>query len=680
VIARVLPVLLVAGPLASGEPAAIEETAVYGVDVEFAGNRAVPDRRLKDSLAGILVDMRRNGVSAGIVDDAVYELERRYASLGFRRASVVPAWKNEKGAFKVRFRIEEGPRSFLKDVVIEGNRAIGAAELKACFPWLRVGWVPGFRRAVFTENALSDGESAMTTLYQLDGYYQVRAFHEVIEDGPEAVRVFIGVIEGPKIVMDVPPLFLGSLSFPEEELLAALDLHLPTPFVPRLPLVLKGKLIDFYRNRGHRFVDIDVERRIEPDVGEAFLTFRIREGPLTTIGGVVLRGNEHTEDWVIRQRVHLRPGDLYKEEKVRRSAGSLIAAGLFSSVHMETVPLEGREDKVDLVVTVNESPRFRFTLLGGYGSYEMLRGSLVFEDTNLFGIGHKVRLEGKGSFRGEGASGEYTNPFFFHENLAQTIRGSYDRRQHPSFTERSYGGDTGLTYRPARSLTTRLFYRLKESQARDVSASIPENLRENVFISSVLGSILLDRRNNFVDPDRGMTGRVTMEYAGGPLGSELEFVRPTGLASWVLSLTKGVRLVTAARAGSIVRLESTRTIPIQERFFNGGEDTIRSFLEDKAGPSIDGEPIGGEAFTVYNAEVRFPLFLLENLQGAAFFDAGTLNERVQDIGRGRYFLGVGGGARYVTPVGPFRLDLAVNPDRQDGEDLLTLHFALGYPF
>lgn len=679
-IARALPILLIAGPLASAEPAAIEEKPVYTVDVEFEGNGAVPDRRLRDALAGILVDMRRNGLGEGIVDDAVYELERHYASLGFRKAAVKAAWTGEKNAYKIRFRIEEGPRSYLEDVVIEGNRSIDTAQLKACFPWLRAGWLPGFRRTVFTEKALSDGESAIATLYQLDGFYYVRTLHEVVEDGPEAVRVIIGVVEGPKIELQQPPLFLGALSFPEEELLKALSLRLPTPFVPRLPLVLKGKLIDFYRDRGYRFVEIEADQGIDRESGEVFLTFRIREGPPTTIEGILLHGNKHTADWVLMQRVHLRPGDLYKEENVRKTAHSLIAAGLFSSVHVETVPVKDKEGQVDVDVTVNESPRFRLTFLAGYGSWEMLRGSIVFEDTNLLGIGHKLRFEGKGSFRGEGVSGEYTNPFFFHEDLAQTIRGSYERREHPSFTEKNYGGDTGWTYRPARSLTTRLFYRMKESEATDVSSAIPEELRQDVFISSILGSVLLDRRNNFVDPDRGITGRVTLEYGGEPLGSQLDFVRPTGLASWVVSLTKGVRLVAAARAGTIVPLARTETIPIQERFFNGGEDTIRSFLQDKAGPKIDGEPIGGEAFTVYNAELRFPLFVIENLQGAAFFDAGTLNELAEDIGKGRYYMGVGGGVRFVTPVGPFRLDVAFNPDRHDGEDLVTLHFSLGYPF
>jgi outer membrane protein insertion porin family len=476
------------------------------------------------------------------------------------------------------------------------------------------------------------------------------------------------------------PVLEGARSFSEAEVLSALDLALDSPYVPRLPLVLKGKLIDFYRKRGYRFVEVEVGRRLDQEKGEVFLTLKVKEGPLVHIKEVRLHGNEKTWDWVLRQRIKLRAGDLYNEERVRESYRSLLRSGLFSQVSMETKELEGQPGEVDLDVSVSEKARYRTSFLLGYGTYELLRGKVVLEDTNLLGTGRRLRLEGRGSFRGERFSSEYTNPFFFAEPLSHQAQGFFDRRENPSFVQRQYGAETGVSYRLRDSVQSSLFYRLKQSDAVNVDNDVPPELINNVLLSSVAVSTVGDFRNSFVDPDRGSTHRLTVEYSGNALGSELDFLRYVAFTSWVFPLSHGCRWVLAGRVGAIQRLASTEAIPIQERFFLGGEYTLRSFREAKAGPKVNGEPIGGEAFTSYNVELRFPLLLLRDLHGALFGDIGSLTERVEDVGGGRYFFGVGVGLRYNTPVGPFRFDLAFNPDRKEGEDLFVLNFGLGYPF
>src|SRR6185503_7143091 len=115
-------------------------------------------------------------------------------------------------------------------------------------------------------------------------------------------------------------------------------------------------------------------------------------------------------------------------------------------------------------------------------------------------------------------------------------------------------------------------------------------------------------------------------------------------------------------------------------FFNGGENTVRSFKEDELLPAgTTGDPQGGETATTLNLELR--RMITDNLAGALFFDYGNLTEVVQD-----YFdfpgfrSGVGVGLRYALPIGPVRLDFGVNPDPKDGEDEAVLHFSVGFPF
>jgi outer membrane protein insertion porin family len=349
-------------------------------------------------------------------------------------------------------------------------------------------------------------------------------------------------------------------------------------------------------------------------------------------------------------------------------------------VNIEDRPAEGAEDQVNLDVSVSEKARYNVAVFAGYGSYELLRGKVSVEDGNLFGTGHRAQVEGHGSFRGEGASLEYLNPFVFDDRISHHANGFFDRREHPSFRDRQYGGETGLGYRLTENVRTTALYRLKESEPLEVDPDIPPELVSDVFLSTIGSSTVMDWRNNIVDPDRGSTHHLMIEYSGGALGSELDFLRVTAFTSWILPLFGEFRLVAAARAGVTKRLADTDVIPIQERFFNGGEYTIRSFLQDEAGPKVDGEPIGGEAFTALNLELRFPLGILEGLRGAVFGDTGTLTEEVEEFAGGRYYFGVGTGVRYNTPFGPLRVDVAFNPDRAKGEDLVVVHFGLGYPF
>ena len=143
-------------------------------------------------------------------------------------------------------------------------------------------------------------------------------------------------------------------------------------------------------------------------------------------------------------------------------------------------------------------------------------------------------------------------------------------------------------------------------------------------------------------------------------------------------------LAFGARVGIIHSLtgggsDEATAIPIDERFFNGGADTVRSFGERDLGPHDNhGHPVGGEFFTVFNVEYTFPI--LGELQGAIFTDAGNLLPTSEDIGLNDMRYAIGAGLRYKLPVGPIRLDYGVNPDPRPFEDFGAFHFSFGFAF
>ena len=172
-----------------------------------------------------------------------------------------------------------------------------------------------------------------------------------------------------------------------------------------------------------------------------------------------------------------------------------------------------------------------------------------------------------------------------------------------------------------------------------------------------------------------------MDAASGILASEIEFLRATARVSYYFPVTKRTNLAVGARGGIIAPMGKTRssTLPIDERFFNGGASSVRSFVERELGPKDRlGVPIGGEAFTVFNLEYTFPI--LGDLKGALFADAGNVRSKAADFGFGDMRYAVGGGLRYNLPFGPVRLDYGLNPSPRSDEDRGALHFSIGVAF
>ena len=182
-----------------------------------------------------------------------------------------------------------------------------------------------------------------------------------------------------------------------------------------------------------------------------------------------------------------------------------------------------------------------------------------------------------------------------------------------------------------------------------------------------------DYRDNPIAPTRGWIFSTAIDV--GTIDGQRAFTRSVGRFSYYRPIGK-MQLALGARAGIIEPVDEG--IPIDIRFFNGGATTVRSFAERELGPKDDdGHPLGGEFFTVFNAELTFPI--AGGLQGAVFADAGNLRGHTEfGVGDMRYALGIG--LRYALPVGPLRLDYGINPDRRADEDFGAFHFSFGMAF
>jgi outer membrane protein insertion porin family len=251
-------------------------------------------------------------------------------------------------------------------------------------------------------------------------------------------------------------------------------------------------------------------------------------------------------------------------------------------------------------------------------------------------------------------------PYSFGFDLYQT---SHRRRTDIgwAYNERRIGGDLKLGKELTDYLRGDLGYRLEEVRLEGISDTASADLRAEEgsnLISSMDLQLTQDTRDNIYNPSRGYVLGGTIADAGGIFGGDKDYVKGTGFLGWYHTFFGKLVLELSGRIGLGGAYGKSDEVPIYERFFAGGANTIRGYRERAVGPRDPGsdDPIGGEAIVIGNAEVTFPI-IERMIKGAVFYDIGNAWRRAEDfmVGGG-YRYGAGVGVRVKTPVGPVKLD------------------------
>ncbi|HET9800222.1 MAG TPA: BamA/TamA family outer membrane protein, partial [Chthoniobacterales bacterium] len=343
----------------------------------------------------------------------------------------------------------------------------------------------------------------------------------------------------------------------------------------------------------------------------------------------------------------------------------------------------------------------------GYGTFE---GGIVgaqFRERNLFGYGRPITLSAEVSQRSYKGEFVYEDPFLFDTEIYFRNRAAAFTFAYDGYTKFEIGDRVDLSRKLTKQYEIGLVLSPRHVEITNTSMAKRFLGDTSYFVNSIGFTQTLDLRDSPLVAPRGFVFNNTLEVASNALGSEIDFIRGTGRVAYFLpfgpkSLTPGVvsdpdlqlppvqrwfrqsSLAFGARVGIEHSLDNSgpdepTTLPIDERFFNGGATTVRSFGERTLGPlDPKGNPVGGEFYTIFNVEYTFPIY--GELQGALFFDAGNLLPTSEEPGLDNMRYGIGGGLRYKLPIGPIRLDYGWNPDQQPGEDVGAFHFSFGFAF
>ncbi len=646
--------------------------------LEFVGISAFTDRVLREGIAVQIESIEEFGLDDPGAYDAAFGLESFYRKNGYSSVEVTPGIV---GAWTLRLAVTEGPVTRLGPVVIVGNKGFDTATLTGYLLGPLRERFPRVRRDAelpFVESDIFEGVALVNRLYATGGYL------DAVVDGPNVVINSDGTEAGVSITINEGTQyrfgtiqFAGETIFGRDELLGIVAEQTSDIFTEGRLNAARRAMEDFYVRRGYFQASVEAEGDLASAVeGRVPVHFVITPGRMFRFDGITVEGNDGVKTAFIERRMRRLSGKVYDPALIDKSFRTLIQTGLFRNVRITPEATSG--DQVRLLVTVEESKPKEFGVGLGYASFYGGIVSASYRDRNLFGTGRSLRMEVEANQRGFTGEVLYTDPWLFETDYQLRLRLYGISETLKGYSKNEVGFQPGITRFITGAWQVSGFVSGKNVAIKDVEIR-PTSLvgLQDYTVFSLGISQTLDFRNNPALPTKGVLFSTSFEVAPNGVG-EVAFARGLASFSWYIPVTSKSTLALGARAGIISPLSSDG-IPIDERFFNGGATTVRSFSELTLGPrDRGGYPLGGQARTVFNAEYTFPIY--GDLYGAVFVDAGNVISEAADFGIEEMRYAIGGGLRYNLPIGAIRFDYGLNPSPRPGETQGAFHFAIGVAF
>ena len=268
----------------------------------------------------------------------------------------------------------------------------------------------------------------------------------------------------------------------------------------------------------------------------------------------------------------------------------------------------------------------------------------------------------------------YLNPWLFESDVSLRARLFVQAREEVGYSKRDTGLRLDFTRKFTKEIESGVFLQAKNVEITD-SAIVTSFLGPTAYqIASAGLTQSFDYRDSPVNPSKGWIFTAGLDFDA--IAGEVAFGRATVRLTKYIPIREKYILALGARGGLILPFTE---VPIDERYFNGGGTTVRSFQEHELGPrDPHNYPIGGEEFTVFNAEFDFPIH--DALGGAVFVDAGNVVSDFKDASLQEMRYAIGAGLRYKLPIGPIRLDVGINPNPKQHEDWGAVNFSFGFAF
>lgn len=694
---------LVAGQKAPGQvPVGPDTPRQQAYTIDIRGNHHFSKKDLLKSASVELQKFSQRGYRKADIDDASFRMRSAYLQAGFPFAVVDYRYGENTLPVQVSFTVAEGPRVFIGQVIFTGNSNLEEKTLLGLFAG-ESRPLDRLQKKVFIESDVRDAVNRLRDYYRGEGFRDVEVKSPLLSYTQDrgGVDLTIGIAEGNRYFIS-EIVFSGDLKpelVPEFEKIK--QEFVGKTYYVRRKLLLRSKLEAIYDAVGYAEAGFEVTARSMAEPGSTRLAVEITSGEQIRIAEILISGNQKTKESFIVDNLQFKAGDIFTNAKRKKSFRKLFDSGLFAKVNIELTHA-GLEDDRNLEIKVEELPPFEIYLEPGWGSYEELRFGAGLFEKNLFGTGKNGKIDALVSSKGGNLTLSYTDPWFLQTDIAMNVPLYYERREEPSYTSE----DTGLAVSFARNLTSSFTlitaYQYKMTQLiNPADGSQLQNESVDYNKGTLALQAIWDTRDDIFYPAKGFRLASGLDLSLAELGSEIDFGRLTLGSRYFIELPGEFVFGAQWKTGLIIPLGEQTFIPISERFFNGGDSSVRSYNHSQLGPKdANNEPLGGLGYNVFSLELRKRLF--RNFAATFYIDAGNVSpgkiwqengstaaatsaDLLDDTLDGFFSdfkFGIGVGLQYLLPVGPIRVDVAYNPDPEElwADEDWVFHFSLGMAF
>ena len=668
--------------------------------------RAVGARISERGLERFVPIFQERSVDADLLSEGAHNLENYLQSKGYFDAEV--EFKQQRvinDQANIDYLINLGERHKLVYIGIEGNRYFATGDIRERMYLRTASWLQ-FPHGLFSADLLRRDEDSITSLYQSNGFRDVKVTDRLDDhyrgrSGEQAV--WITIVEGPQTFVNSLQVD-GIEQLDKAKILPLLSSIANQPFSEfNIAVDRDAILAQYYRNGFPNATFAWSSAPAGPN--RLDVRYTIHEGGREFVRQVLFNpgGLAHTRPSLVYRNLLLNPGDPLSPTAMSETQRRLYDLGVFSRVDMAIQDPDGETDEKYVVYDLEEARRYslsmgvgaEFARIGGCDyCLDAPAGQAGFAPrvsfgvtrSNLWGIAHTMTLRTRVSTLEQQAILNYDwTRFLGNENLVLTFGTSYeDSKDVRTFSYKREQASIQLRQHLSKSITLLYRYAYRavdvDQATLKISPELIPLLSQPVRLGLLSGNLIQDRRDDPLDPHKGVYNTLNVDFAEHIFGSQRDFVRVLARNATYYRLGSKMVLARSTEIGDIAAFHYSGTgveaVPLPERFYSGGATSDRAFPEDQSGPRDPetGFPIGGNALFFNQTELRFPL-IGENIGGVLFHDfgntfpgAGDFTFRVKQDGLKDFDYmvhAVGIGIRYRTPIGPVRVDLAygINPPR-----------------
>jgi outer membrane protein insertion porin family len=609
--------------------------------------------------------------------------------------------KQGKNEVDVLIRIDEGPKVRVGDVVFEGTTKLLPSSLKWSMkenrPHSLFNWVLG--KDVYKQNKLTDDVELIKKKYQENGYMEAAVGQPRIEEIERRTVTF----KKQKMMRLIIPITAGYLYRVGEikvEGNKAVNIKYLRTMIKLQPTEVystkdREKSVDsiseVYRDGGYVYVQVIPVENLDPKRKIVNVTFNIVEGEVAFLNRLDFRGNIYTKDKVIRREMMIREGDRFSLSMFKNSILRIKQLGL---VDLEKDPdIKPNPDdptKMDVQVNVKELQRNNIQFTAGYSGYEGTFVAFSYSTVNFLGAGETLELTAQQGKLVKNYTFGFSEPYLFDKPITAGFN-IYDRKTDYS----SFGLYKQKTKGIDLSVGTRLFGMWRANMTYTIQ-KLNVSYPEGTAISSIYGSgafyessitpmLFRSTIDSPLTPTHGTQYSLSVKYAGTFLGGAIDLIKPQLEFTYyhpILGRGPKAHVIGFHAQYQFVKAINGSEIPYWEKFFLGGERSIRGYEVYSIGPrNASGYNLGGEKTAVFNAEyiipVGGPLYLI------AFYDVGNSIPYIDKLRFKDMYSSLGLEARLFIPAlrVPFRLIFAYNNKKIYSTDPdFAFRFAVGTTF